>query len=134
MGKLDGASTAAGGVLKADLGTAVVAGDFAIGVGWGGTATKAVLTGANVQGGTLTITASATTPAQATATVVFTFPAADGARTVAPHFLVTVTTDQALDEGHVVVVDTTTTSTWTYSVLPVAAKIYIFRWISISRG
>jgi hypothetical protein len=134
MGKLDGPSTAAGGVLKADLGTTVTTADFALGAGWGGTATKAVLTGSNVQCGTITVTASATTPAQATATIVFTFPTADGARTVAPHFLVTVTSSSAIDEGHVVVVDTTTTSTWTFSVLPVAGAIYIFRWISVSRG
>lgn len=130
MGKLEGPSTTAGGVIRGDIGTAAVAGDFVLGAGWGGTATRAVATGSNAQRGTLTVTASATTPAQATATVVFTFP--DGGYASAPFGLVNVTSDSAIDEGHVVVVNTATTSTWTFSVLPVATKIYIFRYLFVA--
>ena len=76
--------------------------------------------------GTLTVTASATTPAQATATVVHTFK--DGAYENAPFPMVTVTSTSDIDEGHVVVTTTTTAATWTFSVLPVAAKVYTFHY------
>jgi hypothetical protein len=126
--KFDGPSTTAGGVLNGKIGTAVATGDFALGVGWGSTASAAVRSGSTQQRGVLTITSGGTGQAQATATVVFTFP--DGACTSAPFFYVQVTSTSAIDEGHVVVVDTTTTSTWTFSVLPVTAKVYTLRYWS----
>lgn len=101
-----------------------------LGAGWGGTATRALTAGSTDQRGILTITASATTPAQATATVVHTF--ADGAWVAAPFGGIWVTSDSAIDEGHVVLTTTTTTATWTFSVLPVATKIYIFRYLYIA--
>lgn len=64
-----------GAVLDATgAGRDLVAGDVVIGVGWGGTATKAIRAGSNRSRGAISVTASATTPAQATATIVITFP------------------------------------------------------------
>lgn len=66
---------AVGSVLDAGgAGRDLVAADVAIGAGWGGTATKAVVAGSNRSRGRINVTASATTPAQATATVTITFP------------------------------------------------------------
>lgn len=127
MAQQQGNSSASGGRLDGSLQkTAAAVGDFALGAGWGGTATAALTAGSTDQRGTLTITASATTPAQATATVVHTF--ADGAYASAPFPQVIVTSNSAIDEGHVVVTTTTTAATWTFSVLPVATKIYIFHY------
>lgn len=127
MGQLQGSATTAGGRLDGSVqGTAAAASDFVLGVGWGGTATAVLTAGSTDQRGTLTITASASTPAQATATVTHTF--ADGAFDSAPFPMITVTSDSSIDEGHVVVTTTTTAGTWTYSVLPVATKIYIFHY------
>lgn len=113
--------------LNGSQGTAAVAGDFALGAGWGSTGSATVLTGSNAQRGVLTLTASGSSYAQATATVVFTFP--DGAWSAAPFGLVNVTSNSAIDEGHVVVTTTTTAATLTFSVLPVSTKIYIFRYM-----
>ncbi len=113
--------------LNGSQGTASVAGSYVLGAGWGSTGSAVVTSGSNAQRGTLTLTASGSSYAQATATVVFTFP--DGAWSSAPFGLVQVTSDSAIDEGHVVVVNTTTTSTWTFSVLPVSTHIYIFRYM-----
>lgn len=55
---------------------ALVAADVAIGVGWGGTATIAINALSNDQRGGFVVTASATTPAQATATIAVTFASA----------------------------------------------------------
>ena len=131
MGQIQGSSTAAGGRLDGSLqGTAAAATDFALGAGWGGTATAALTAGSTDQRGTLTITASASTPAQATATVTHTF--ADGAFASAPFPMVLVTSTSAIDEGHVVSTATTTVGTWTFSVLPVATKIYTFTYCYIA--
>lgn len=127
MAQQQGSSTTDGGRLDGSLQkNAAAAGDFVLGAGWGGTATAVLTAGSTDQRGTLTITASATTPAQATATVTHTF--ADGAYDSAPFPMVTVTSDSDIDEGHVVVTTSTTGGVWTYSVLPVATKIYIFHY------
>ena len=102
---------------------ALVAGDVAIGAGWGGTATKAVTAGSNDQRGEVVITASATTPAQATATVTITFAQAYGQTPFA------VVVQSANDEAATVqaprdIVVTKTTLSFTASVIPVATKIY----------
>jgi len=113
--------------LNGSQGTAAVAADFALGVGWGGVTTATVASGSNAQRGSFTITAQNTSPAQATATVVFTFP--DGAWSSAPFGLVNVTSTSAIDEGHVVLTTTTTAATMTFSVLPVNTKVYTFRYV-----
>lgn len=128
MAQPQGKSSTDGGRIDGTLGTAAVAGDFVLGAGWGSTRSATVTAGSNAQRGKLTLTASGSSYAQATATVVFTFP--DGAYNVAPPCgIVTVTSDSSIDEGHVTVVNTTTTSTWTFSVLPVSTKIYVFHYL-----
>jgi len=57
-------------------GRALVAGDVALGVGWGSAAVLAITAGSNSQRGAISVTASASTPAQATATIAITFPKA----------------------------------------------------------
>lgn len=65
-----------GSVLNADgAGRDLVAGDVALGAGWGTTPVLAIQSGSNRARGVLTITADATA-AQATATVTVTFPEA----------------------------------------------------------
>lgn len=131
MGQLQGSATTAGGRLDGSVQTnAASASDFALGAGWGGTASAALTAGSTDQRGTLVITASATTPAQATATVTHTF--ADGAYDSAPFPIVTVSSTSAIDEGHVAIAMTTTTATWTFSVLPVATKVYTFNYCYIA--
>ena len=132
MAQRQGSSSANGGRIDGSLGQAVAstAADFALGAGWGNTAEAVLATGSNDQRGTLTLTASGARYAQATATVVHTF--ADGAWASAPFAMVNVTSNSAIDEGHVVVTTTTTAATWTFSVLPVSTKIYIFRYLYIA--
>jgi len=131
MPQQQGNSSASGGRLDGSLQkSAAVAGDFVLGAGWGGTATMELAAGSTDQRGRLTITASASTPAQATATVVHTF--ADGAYGSAPFPILTVTSNSALDEGHVTCTTTTTAATWTFSVVPVATKIYVFTYAYIA--
>lgn len=131
MAQIQGSDSSSGGRLDGSVQqNASAAGDFVLGAGWGGTATIAMTAGSTDQRGTLTVTASATTPAQATATITHTF--ADGAYASAPFPMVTVTSDSAIDEGHVVVTTSTTGSVMTYSVLPVDTKIYIFHYCYIA--
>lgn len=110
---------------------AAVAADFVIGAGWGGTATLALATGSTDQCGRFTITASATTPAQATATIVHTF--AGGAFDFAPIALVTTTNTNSIDTGHVTCTTTTTAATYTFAVTPVAAAVYTFNYLYVEK-
>lgn len=123
MAQAQGIQSTAGGRLDGSIGTAAVAGDFALGAGWGGS-TKAVTSGSNAQRGTLTITGvTGGGLAQATATVVFTFP--DGAYASAPFVFTSSSNDNSIDTGRFAVTSVTTTAvTWTFSVAPVNAKIY----------
>lgn len=130
MPQKQGSSSADAGRLDGSLGTAAVAGDFALGVGWGDAATKAVLAGSTDQRGKLTVTSGGTGQAQATATVAHTF--ADGAYAAAPFAILTVTSTSAIDEGHVTWSSTTTVCTWTFSVLPVDTKVYTFTYAYIA--
>jgi hypothetical protein len=111
------------GRLDASSGTALAAGDVAIGAGWGTTATKAITAGSNDQAGQIVVTSSGASQAQATATVVITF--ADGAYASTPRcVLVTTTNDNSIDTGHCTYSVTTTALTITFSLLPVDTKIY----------
>jgi F420-0:gamma-glutamyl ligase len=102
---------------------ALVAGDVAIGVGWGGTASVAVTAGSNDQRGEIVITASATTPAQATSTVVITF--AQPFQEVPFGVVIQSANDEAATvQAARDVVATKTTLAFKSSVVPVAAKIY----------
>jgi hypothetical protein len=100
----------------------------AIGAGWGGTATKSIRSGSNDQAGVITITASATTPAQATATVAITFT--DGAYASTPRSynitLLSSTNAAAEPTALETTACTTTALSWTFGTLPVATKVYVF--------
>lgn len=123
MAQLQGPEWTEGGRLDGSVQrTTLAATDFALGAGWGSTATKSLTTGSTDQRGRLTITSAGSGQSQATATVVLTF--ADGAFTSAPFCIATVTSTSSIDEGHVTWSSTTTALTLTFSILPVATKIY----------
>lgn len=110
--------------------TALAAGNFALGAGWGA-GTLAIGTGANDVAGNFTITAvTGGGLAQATATIVITYatPYATAPRAV----IVTVTDDSAIDEGHCTWSSTTTALTLTFSVLPVNTKLYKFTYLAVA--
>jgi hypothetical protein len=132
MAQIQGNSSAAGGRIDGTLQrTALAATDFALGVGWGdGAVTKTLLTGSTDQRGQLTVTSVGSNQAQATATVVLTF--ADGAWAAAPFCIPHVTSNSAIDEGHLTWTSTTTALTLTFSVLPVATKIYKISYLCIA--
>ena len=132
MAQKQGSSSSSGGRLDGALGGAVVAGDIALGAGWGGAATVTVLAGSTDQRGQCTITASTTTPAQATATVTFTFH--DGAFASTPFAFVNLqnSTSAITDQTAREVVPTTTALVWKSGVLPVDTKVYIYNWLVIA--
>ena len=125
-----GNSSTAGGRITGDIGTALVAGDFTLGAGWGTTPVLAITTGSNDQRGKFTVTCDATA-AQATATVVITFT--DGAFPAAPIPHVMMFSDNAItDSGSVRATSTTTAMTITCDVLPVDTKIYTFHYVLVA--
>ena len=133
MPQLQGSRVSDGGRLDGSNASAVTEANFAIGAGWGGTATFAVTAGSTDQVGQITITASATTPAQATATVTLTFK--DGAYASAPFAFVelaTPPTDAVTFGGPINKVCTTTALSWVSSVLPVATKVYVYNYAVIA--
>ena len=134
MPQKQGNSSDAGGRLDGSLGTALAAGNVAIGAGWGGTATVAIRAGSTDQRGIITITASASTPAQATATVTITF--ADGAyASVPPYYsVILLSSDNAVAEPNSfqTTACTATALSWTYGTLPVATKVYTFAYCVIA--
>lgn len=136
MGQPQGASSTAAGRLNGSIGTAAVAADFVLGAGWGDdavTAGPAVTEGSNAQRGTIAITATAVTPAQATATVTFTFP--DGAYTSAPFVKLKSSTNSAgeLDTGRFALTSVSTTGfVATYSILPVDTFVYTMHYLVIA--
>jgi len=132
MAQQQGNSSSDGGRLDGTLQkNTVVAGDFALGAGWGTTPVVAVTAGSTDQRGSISITADAT-PAQATATVVFTF--ADGAYAATPFALVNLQdSTSAADDAQPTSVECTTTAlSWTCGVLPVDTKVYIFNWVVVA--
>jgi hypothetical protein len=132
MPQKQGSKSANGGRLDASNATAVAAANFAIGAGWGGTATFTVTAGSTDVAGQIIITASATTPAQATATVVFTF--VDGAYSAAPIPIVSLanSTSAVSDAQATSVAATTTALSWCSGVLPVATKVYTYNYALIA--
>jgi hypothetical protein len=132
MPQKQGPKTSSGGRLDGSNGSAVAAANFAIGAGWGGTASFTVTAGSTDVRGQIVITASATTPAQATATVLMTF--ADGAYASAPFPVVSLasSTSAVSDAQATAVVATTTTLAWTSGVLPVATKVYTYNYALIA--
>lgn len=124
MGKFEGASTTAGGVLNGDIGDEVAATHVALGAGWGNTATVAVTAGSNAQRGRLTITSGGTGQSQATATVTLTFP---NPYDTAPFCIQKDTTNDNSLTTHTAFTCTlsATAPVFTHTVLPVDTKIYI---------
>ena len=130
MAQPQGSLRTDGGRIDGSLGTDVVAGDFAIGAGFGTTPIVAVLAGSTDQRGQITVTADATA-ALATATVILTF--ADGAFVVAPIPFASVHSDNAItDSNSVRAVATTTALTLTLDVLPVDTKVYVFKYACVA--
>ena len=104
------------------------AADVAIGAGWGGAATKAVTAGSNDQRGEIVVTASTTTPAQATSTVVLTFKRKFAATPFA--VVIQSSNDEAATmQAPQSVVCTTSQLSFVSSVVPVATKIYKYSYI-----
>jgi hypothetical protein len=134
MAQKQGNQTSEGGRLDGSLGTAIAAGNVAIGAGWGGTATAAIRSGSTDQRGIITITASASTPAQATATIALTF--ADGAYASTPAYfswqLLSSSNAVAEPNSFSAQACTTTALTCTYGTLPVAAATYTFAYLVIA--
>lgn len=132
MAQKQGNTSTSGGRLSGEIGTAVAAADFALGVGWGdGTLVKTVTSRSNDQRGTIAVTSVGANQAQATADVTLTF--ADGAYAAAPFGSVNLHTNtNAITERQPTNVTISTTAlTWRNSVLPVADKVYTFGWIVI---
>lgn len=133
MPQKQGSKISDGGRLDGSNASAVVAADFALGVGWGdGTPTVEVVAGSTDQRGTIIVTSDGASQAQATATVTLTFT--DGAYASAPFAIVqlvdndnAVTTAQPQD-----VTATTTALSWTAAVTPVDTKIYTFTYLVVA--
>ncbi len=135
MAQKQGSRTAEGGRLDGSNATEVTAANFALGAGWGGAATFTVADDSTDQCGQIVITASTTTPAQATSTVTFTF--ADGAYYgTAPIPIVQLATStQAVNDAQpTAVVATTTSLVWKSGVLPVDTKVYTYNYILVAKG
>lgn len=133
MPQLQGSNSADGGRLDGSLQqTTLTSSAFALGVGWGdGTLVKTLTAGSTDQRGQLTITSVGSNQAQATATVTLTF--ADGAYSSTPFVYATSTNDNSIDTGRFKVTSVSTTAvTFTFSVLPVATKIYILNYLVIA--
>ena len=134
MAQIQGSSSATGGRIDGSLQmTAPAAADFALGAGWGTTATVAVRAGSTDQRGVITITSSGTGQAQATATVTFTFK--DGTfAAIPPGFAaVLINSSNAITEtGATATACTATALSWTHSVLPVATKTYSYAYFVIA--
>lgn len=119
------------GRIDASSGTALVAGDVALGAGWGNTATKSITAGSNDQAGQIVVTSGGAGQSQATATVVITF--SDGAYASTPRTaIVTTTNDNSIDTGHAKYTVSTTALTITFNVLPVDTKIYTFNYLVVA--
>lgn len=120
------------GQVTATGNTALVAGNVALGVGWGGSGSFTLGTGSNDVAGKIVVTADSTggAVAQATATIVITFatPYAVAPRAV----LVTTSNDNSIDTGHTTWSATTTALTITFLVLPVTTKIYTFTYLCVA--
>jgi len=136
MSQRQGSSSTTEGRLGAEIGTAAAVGAFVLGVGWGTTAALVVdpaMAGANDQCGSVQITSNGTGQAQATATVAFTFT--DGAYAALPRFALVVcdsSTSALTDQIVCAATLTTTVLTWVFPILPVATKVYLFRYLVIA--
>lgn len=108
--------------LATPTGTALAAGNVAIGAGWGATATFTVA--GNDQRGSVTVTANGAGLA-ANATITITF--VDGPWRVTP-FATAVRAEVVAPAGSVSALATTTTLVLTNHTLPVAGSVYTIAW------
>lgn len=133
MPQPEGNSNAGTGRIGAQIGTAAVAAAFALGAGWGSTASVVVTAGSNDQAGIITVTAAGAGLAQATANVTFTFT--DGAYAGIPRsaIITLMSSSNAVNESQPTqgAVSATVLS-WRHSVLPVAAATYKFSYLVIA--
>lgn len=114
--------------------TAITAGAFTLGAGWG-SSTKAVAAGSCDHSGSIAITAvTGGGLAQATATVDVVFASAFSAAPTCP--IVTMSNDNsaATNLQPVVTAYSTTGFSFTCSTVPVNSKIYTFAWFVPSRA
>lgn len=134
MAQIQGNSSSHGGRIDGSLGTAHTAADasWALGAGWGTTATFAIAAGSTDQRGVITVTSSGTGQAQATANVTLTFK--DGAYASTPFAIVTLqSSSNAVTEAQPTQVTSTTTAlSFRHSVLPVAAATYRYSYVVIA--
>lgn len=105
-------------------GIAVVAADFALGAGFGSTASVAVAAGSDDRRGQIAVTAAGSGFAQATATVTLTFKR--GGYAAVPFAQVTVVSDTSAAGETAYAQATATTLVITHQVLPVTAKVYTY--------
>lgn len=120
------------GQITATGNKALVAGNVALGAGWGADATVELTSGANDVAGQLVVSAlvGGGAMAQATATVTITFatPYSAAPRAV----LISTTNTNSLDTGHATYTVSTTSLVITFSLLPVTAKAYTFNYAVIA--
>ena len=89
-----------------------------------------MLAGANDVAGQIVVTSAGTGQSQATATVTVTFTTAYA---TAPRVAIcTTTNDNSIDTGHVEWTVSTTALVMTFSVLPVATKIYKLNYLLVA--
>ena len=134
MTQPQGSSASTTGRLGAEIGTLIAAGNIALGVGWGSTATVAIAAGSNDQRGTITVTANGAGLAQATSDVTITF--ADGSyigAAVPPAALVVLnSSSNAVNEAQPTAqLVSATQLKWRNATLPVAAATYKFSYAVI---
>ena len=133
MSQPQGNAASTSGRIGAEVGTSAATTAFALGAGWGSTASVALATGSNDQAGVVTITSAGTGQAQATATVTFTFT--DGAYAATPRTAIInlLSSSNAVTEGGCTSGAVTTTAlSWTHSVLPVATKTYKYAYLVVA--
>lgn len=134
MPQKQGSNSSSSGRLGAENATTVTSANFALGAGWGTTASLAVTSAlSNDQAGTVTITSSGTGQAQATANVTLTF--IDGAYEATPRSVIVTlqSSSNAVTESQPTQVTASTTAlSWRHSVLPVAAATYRYSYIVVA--
>jgi len=117
--------------LASTSGTAVVAGDFALGAGWGTTATVSFISpGSTDTRGQIRITSSGTGQA-AQPSIIFTFK--DGTYSTSPFMVATSGTNftDLTDKNYWYVAAAPTTATFIFGGTPVAARVYELNWVTI---
>jgi hypothetical protein len=132
MPQIQGGSLSSGARPDGSNAATAVAANFVLGAGWGGAATISVVAGSTDVRGTIIITASTTTPAQATASVTHTY--AGGAWASTPFLYLECVNDNSLTAAFEFDLTSisTTAAVWQARVLPVDTKIYRVRYLYVA--